>query len=651
MKSDKIILLFCLFGLFIECHGQDNGYSLGFWHHRSLTGQINLKGLYREQRSLFNDIEENRKSAYFQGGFLLNSNSYLWHPDILSININGEFNPETRSERYLIIPDRAEVRTLKKLEIRTSIFNNKSVTLNTYLNLNQNYFNREYLTNVRSNNQQWGGVFSLNNKILPASLTYRNFKWDQKETETGRLFRMNQENFQGRIGKSFGTRDKHELIYSYDDYSYIYDDIDKTANLVNRLALTNSIYFDADKNYSLSSHSSFYDQDGNYSFRKIDVNERINLRFTENFRLYGNYNYYWLENNFQVVNQNRITGSIEHKLYKSLYSSLFIEYSGVGHTLYEERNLKTGGELRYTKEIGSGQLNISYRYYRHHNNMDSEPASLQIINEEQVLSDAEITILNKPYIDINSLVVKDITGTIIYQPIFDYIATEQNSFLEIQRVPGGQIVDNQTVYIDYVAIQPGAYSYEANNNSISAGILLFKRLIEVYYRGSFQYYPRVVEAEYLTLNRYSQNIYGARLDLGFATTGIEYDNYNSNIIPYRSLRLYVNMTWSIRAKLIFSVNGNLRNYSLLGEEINQKYSNLSGRVAYSINSRTKANIEIGYLAQNGPNIDLELITTRAEISTSLRQLYIKAGIEMYRRHYLNSDITFNGTYIQFIRKF
>ena len=68
-----------------------------------------------------------------------------------------------------------------------------------------------------------------------------------------------------------------------------------------------------------------------------------------------------------------------------------------------------------------------------------------MLNEEQVLRDGEMTLLNKPYVDVNSVVVKDVSGTLIYQANFDYILLERAGYVEIQRIPGGLIPNKGTV--------------------------------------------------------------------------------------------------------------------------------------------------------------------------------------------------------------
>ena len=179
------------------------------------------------------------------GGIKLNTSSYLWDKDIILIDLNGAYSPETRDEKYITIPDRSEVRTLKKVDLMATFCNNKPVTLQGFFNFDQNYYNRELLTNVRSNNLQWGGMLSLNNKFLPVTLTYRNQNWDQEEIQTGRSFNMDQENMQARASKSFGSRDRSELIYSHNNYLYRYAELHQTHHLIDRVALNNNLYFDA----------------------------------------------------------------------------------------------------------------------------------------------------------------------------------------------------------------------------------------------------------------------------------------------------------------------------------------------------------------------------------------------------------------------
>lgn len=638
---------------FMGCFSQSI-HSLGVWHIMAISGEIDLKGQHRQLESEFNDVIEDQRSTYLLGGIKLNTRSYLWDEDIILIDLNGAYSPETRDEKYINIPDRSEVRTLKKIDLMTTICNNKPVTIQGFFNFDQNYYNRELLTNVRSNNLQWGGMLSLNNKFLPVSLTYRNLNWDQQEIQSGRSFNMEQENIQARASKSFGSRDRSELIYTHNNYLYKYAELHQTHHLIDRAALNNNLYFDAGRKYNLNSRISLYNQEGTTSFRRMEVLEGVSFQLPYQLRLTSNFNLYNLKDAEQTWDQKRIRTSLQHRLFQSLTSKVFFEYSKVKQeaaTLHGETDMRGGLDLRYTKKIPTGHLNLSYKYYRHQHSTEGVTGFLQVLNEEQVLTDGEVTLLNKPYVEIVSVIVKDVSGAIIYQPNFDYILVERAGFVEIQRIPGGLIPNNGTVYADYSFQQPGDYSYGANNNNFSASVLLFKRFLELYYRYSVQDYPRIEMADLLTLNYYSQHVYGFRLDVGFARGGIEVDVYDSNIIPYRMRRYFMDLNWNFRSKLLLTLNGNVRDYKMIADEVDQLYANVSGKITYRLGPQMKVSMESGYLNQRGMNIDLDLLTARAEFHSAFNRLHVRLGVEMYRRMYLNSEFAFNGAYIQITRKF
>jgi len=629
-------------------------HSLGIWQLRHISGELNLKGQYRQLESTFNEVFEDQRSAYLLSGIKLNTSSSLWDKDILLIDLGAAYSPELRDEKYITVPDRSEVRTLKKVDLMATLFNNKPITLQGFYNFDQNYFNRELLTHVRSNNRQAGGILSLNNRFLPLSFTYRDQAWSQEEIQTGRLFQMDQESIQARTSKSFGSRDRTELLYSRNSYLYRYAELHQTSHIINRAALNNNLFFDNARKFNLNSRFTWYKQDGTSSFRRIELLESLTLRLPHQFKLMGNFNLYNLKDPIQTWDQRKIRTALQHKLYKSLTSRIFVDYTRIRQeaaSLHTASDTRAGVDLKYSKKIPGGILNLGYRYFRQSHSTEGVQGVLQVLNEVQVLNDGDLTLLNKPYVELPSVVVKDVSGTLIYQLNFDYTLIQRGAYVEVQRIPGGMIPNQGEIFVDYSYIQPGSYGYGANNNHFSAGVLLFDRLLEVYYRYSVQDYPRIRQGDLLTLNFFKQHVYGFRLDFAMLRAGVEADLYDSNIIPYRMMRYYLDVNWNFRSKLLFTLNGNLRDYRMIADEVDQVYANLSGRVAYQIKPRMRVSLETAYLNQRGSNIDLDLLTSRAEFQAYFNKLQLRFGLEMYQRLYQNSEFAFKGAYLQFIRRF
>jgi hypothetical protein len=639
----------------LKIQGQPSLFSLGPWHMRIISGEIDLQGHYRQLKSNINETLEDQRSMYLLSGIKLNTNSYLWDPDIVMLDINGAYSPELRDEKYIALPDRSEVRTMNKIDLRATVFNNKPITLSGFFNSDQNYFNRELLTNVRTETRQYGGMLSTNNRILPLSLSYGNTLWDQEELQTGRLFNMEQDNFQARATKSFGSRDRHELIYAHNDYLYRYAELYQTHHIIDRAALNNNIYFDAARKYNFNSRLTWYKQEGSTEFSRMEAIESFIFDLPANLRFNSNLNLYTMTDPYQDWDKIRFRNSLRHKLFLSLTSRIFFDYGKIRQTtesVHRETDVRGGIDIHYTKKIPTdGYINLTYRYFRHHHDAEGPTGILQVLDEEVTLSDGEISLLKRPYVDIGSIMLTDVTGGIVYQRDFDYLLIERNNYIEIQRIPGGQIPNNSSVYVDYLFVQPGTYEYTASQNQFGASILLFKRLLEFFYRLSIQDYPEVIQGDLLTLNYFTQHVYGARLDVGFARAGIEFDHFDSNIIPYKMKRYFVEMNWNYKTRLLINLNGNLRDYRMIADDVDHLYTNVSGRIAYRIKPNITLSLESGYLNQRGLNIDLDLLTARAEFHSVFRKLHLRMGVEMYRRMYLESDFAFNGAFIRITRKF
>ncbi|NOZ45209.1 MAG: hypothetical protein GXO79_00350 [Chlorobi bacterium] len=648
----KIVYILIFIFLYQTGFAQEMKRSIGFWTLTNMKGEININGLYRKQkRILKSDLTDYPKNALIGGGIDLKTKSYVWHPNFLKLGIDVDYNPEKREDTYLFIPDRSETRNIKKLNINGIFFSKKFISLNTFINLNDNYINSENLTNIRSKNKKYGGSLFFRNKYLPLSVSYSKGKWDQKEINTGRTFKNDEKNFESRLNKTTKRGDNHELSYTYNDYIRQEADLYKVSNKTRNLNLSNNIYFDNKKKYNFNSRIINYSQIGNDTFKRFQLMENFVFKLPENFVLTSSYQYYNTKLESQQYSQQNIKSKLGHQLFLSLKSNIFYEYNKVIHTEYKETDKRSGISFNYSKKIPKGQLNLAYRYYGQQQNMQSQPKIISVYNEEYIISDEQINLLSKPYIIEESITVTDITGTSIYQLNLDYILIVHNNFIEIQRLPGGQIVNGSTIYIDYQATYPGSYNYLAGNQAFSASIYLFNRLIEVYYRFIKQDYQKLKSTDFLVLNYFNQNIYGAKFKIGFLNTGFEFDNYQSSIIPYKMKKAFLQVQGSIQKKIRYSINGNIRDYYLTDEKARQQYADIFGKLAYKINTATKVNIELGYRKQIGSGIDLNLLNSRNEITTVYRKLYFTLGFDIYRRDYLDEIINYIGVDFKIIRKF
>ena len=622
-----------------------------FWKLISYSGEVKAKGYYSEQNRSLGSFSDFQRSSSLSGGILLNTSSYFLHPKFLIMNLNGEYNPETRMDRYLITPDQAQQISIKRLNIQTTFLNQKPVTFSPFINFDDSYITRENLTNIKSNSTQWGARLTSNLKYFPLLADFSQRKWTQTEIPTNRTIHLDENLFHTSLIKSFTKFDRNELMFSDMEHSNINENFSHTYNKVQEVSLNDEIVFDKKRNYRIYSNISNTTNQGYINFNRFMVLENLNLRLPKNFTLAGNYNLNNYQNSQYKLSQNTYAGSLGYKLFKSLESKVFYEKIELNHSLYKETNQKIGGELKYSKKIPTGNLFLYYKYYRYHQDMKSDPKTLLIQNEETLLIDNQIVLLSKPYANINSVVVKDVTGTIFYQINLDYVLVQRNNFIEIRRVPGGMITNNTSVFVDYTATQPGDYKYDANCNFFNASLFLFKNKLELYYKRNSQNFVKVDKVDYLSLNYFTQNVVGTKLDFGFINFGVDYDYYKSSILPYKMTRYFVNVQKSLNQKVTLLLNCNRQEYHMINENLNQIFNDVIGKVTYQITRKTAFNIESMYRKQQGAGIDLDLITGTAELTTSFRQIYISLKAEVYKREFISEKIYFRGGFLTISRRF
>jgi hypothetical protein len=654
LRAKYMIIAPIILALSCNVLAQSNGKSMYFWRLNSVSGEARLEAHYREQEQIGVSINETQKSSFLSGGLLIRTNSSILHPNFMVLDVDAGFFPATSRDTYIVVPDQSEVRTVKKLDVTALFFKQKPINISLFGNFDESYSTRENLTDVKTVNRHLGTSLVYSNKFLPVTFDFHSRKWDEKEIQTGRSYTLDQKLFNASAIKSFTKRDRNEFRYSHDDNVNVNQNLYRVANTIDNIDFYSRINLDAKQKYNLNTTVSNISQYGNINLKRFQASESFMGQLPKNFSVYISYNFYKSQQESNNLQQHNVNASLKKKIYESLITGVNFEYNKINHTVYKEYNTKAGFELNYTKKIPTGgQLIIAYRFDRYHQDYTADPSARSIVSEPYTLTDSKIVLLRLPDINIATVVVKDYSGTLIYQIGIDYILVERGKYIEIRRIPGGLIANNSAVLVDYTAIQPGSYKYDANAHVLNTSVYLLNNVLSFYYRFSTQDYTNLVSTEFVTLNYFTQNLVGTRVDFGFFYAGIEYEDYKSSILPYRMTRYYANFQKYIGNKLMVMLNGNVQDYVMLDkpEPEYQKYMDVTGKAIYTIYKLTSLNVDLMYRKQKGSGIDLDLFTAKTEITSIISRLYVTLGVELYHRNYVGEILNFKGTYIKIVRKF
>lgn len=653
MRFNNVYIALIIFLLPVNCYSQNSIFSLGLWNITSLSGEMKVGGLYGIGTTNSYGINNKDWATNYYGGIYLKSSSYIWNPNFLALNIEGGYFPESRQDLYLIYQSHYDMINMEKLHISATLFPKKAISLNTYVNFDDSYDNREALTDIRTNSKSYGGTLTITNKFAPFSLAYNNTEWDTKEIQTNQNYHYNQENLEERMSKSFGINDRNDLTYTHHDFLTQEYGIDAVRNISDNVELIDNYFFDSAKFSHANSNITATNQVGADSFKMFRASESIFYKLPYHLTWNNNYSYYYLNQEQEQLSLNSFSSDLGHQLFQSLHSDLVYEYNNALETSYHEINDKIGINIVYTKKIlYNGVLTLGYNYSWMHENRTSQDVLLYIENEQYTFSGSKVIMIKSPYIDSSSIVVKDVTGTIIYQNGFDYKLIRWGNYFEIQRIPGGQIADNTSVYLYYTATQPGSYQYDANLQNISANISLFNRLISIYFKETKTNYVNVKNTDALVLDYLTDDLYGARFEYKIATAGVEYDNYQSTITPYTMTRCFLNLQGNLKKNIVYSVFANWRQYEIPTEVEDRIYEDINVMLAYALSAKTKLDFTTGYQYQRGEAINLDLFTARCKVTTYFHGLFISGDIDMYDRVYLDNQRTsFIGATAQIVKKF
>lgn len=636
-------------------------FSLGFWNFSSVYGEFRFGGMFHQGGMSSQSASDYVKSKSYYGGLQLNTNSYIWSPNFITLGINANYTPSSAESKRQLFNNRYDLVDSRNINIYSSILPTKKFTLNGFASFNDNYDNRENLTDLKNQGKTLGMSLAIKSKRLPVFMSYTNSLYEQHELTTIHQIIYNESSFIANLSKSYTSRDKTELSYNNKTFCR---GVDTFANVINNLQtvqLRNTLFLDSVKNTRLSTDIYALRQCGIDSFDQLRVSESFNKRLKNKTQIASNYSFFYSQNPHQCFNQNQINAVVSKQFFESLTLGVNGEYNKADQTEYKDWFLNLGYNATYSKRIlRKNYLTISYNYNTLRTCHESGDQTLNVINEVYTLDDNAVVIIKAPYVLQPTLLVKDITGTIIYTLNIDYQLYTHGNYLEIKRIPGGLIPPNGNVYLTYTATQPGSNQYDANQTSFSADLTLLKRFLDLYYHNTCVDYCNLNNTDALYLNYFNNSIYGVKSDYKFLSIGAEVNDYQSNLYPYKMARGFLTIQGKNSNKLIYALNANYRYfYNIQNNEtknalsdVSRTYYDANANVTYVVNVKTKIDFNAVYTYQNGQQVDLELLSGRIRLTKSIRSISLIASLDAYQRSYLNTQ-KYNsiGGSLQIVKKF
>ncbi len=403
----------------------------------------------------------------------------------------------------------------------------KPYTLNIFGNRQQISEWAAFSGSSDSTTNSYGVNGQLKYKTLPTTLGYSHTETDQ----TG-FYASND------IHDDFNLSSEHQTERSNTHLTSVFsEDKRNSENLTNQIKSFNNNLFNnyrvtEDNKVILDSAMTYSTQEsGWYDTQHINLREHLGWRHYPN--LQSNYSASHTRQESGDFNSEMTTldAGLTHLLYKNLTTNVGSRASQ--NTYSDGKETAADGFLNfsYNRPLSWTTLGLNSGWdYLYTDRSGFTSTEALVTNETHILSLNNEIYLNHYNVNLDSIIVTNSSGTIIYIANIDYTIEEINGYVRIRRVPFGAIKDGQIAAFTYRYQQDSAY-----NDAVFAENYGFN--FDLWHDWRFSYNITRITQNILSgeapQNLIDDTIQRAdlRYDIGWSATSVSYEDNNRLSAP------------------------------------------------------------------------------------------------------------------------
>ena len=408
---------------------------------------------YEEEKRTLQDTETKTTTHDIRENVIIRTGGWVYHPNLMNYRLTLE--PEWRQESFRHF--RSETGSTQTNDRDTSVLaydaettflSRKPCSLDIFANRSTRKIDLSFTQDTDIETETWGSRLKFSNPVLPVTVSFTNRKSDQ----TG-FYDSDEDRDQLQVTI------RHNAKRSTSTLNLLRDDTEKTtrstldtrdvSSRTTNAEFTNTYLFTGDERVRLDSLLYL----GRAEYDDVQMDTRL---ITENFFWTYNKNLliqYTADFNRREVDgfetkENAHKALLTHRLGDSLITNFgagvsYNDYAGGSMDRY-----RSDLDFRYRRPIPWGNIELGARY-DYEKSTRSGTGKVIPVEERHVLAAGEETILGEEDIAVESIVVTDLTGTIVYAENIDYMIFEVGPDVRISRSLLGAIADGQEVSIHY----------------------------------------------------------------------------------------------------------------------------------------------------------------------------------------------------------
>ncbi len=500
---------------------------------------------YRQDR-IGGDETHQTRPTYEQEIYVL-THSYAYHPNLLNMDLGGGLlfiQQDFESDQG----DSSSQDILYNLTARLHFLEGKLYPFTLYYDRSNPSVSTSLSGRFLTENTRYGFNATLRQPLLPVTVT---MEASRVETDgSGFDTSIDQTTDQAQISaqKSYGRGNSVRLSFLTSEAVSASGSlglpIQQTSTTTRSTGVDASNYFGDNRQLQLIQSFTYNDQETEQLQNpSIDVKSSrysTDLRWNHNKSTRSFYQYRFQNSDrsdADTTNHSATIGAAyepEHGLHGSMDihgEDEVQDTSGLDRSRYG--SLVVAG---YNRDIPNGSLHLGMSLLYDRTDQSSNQGTALVIDENITLAGTTAVSLQQDFVISSSIVVTNLASTQTFVENLDYRVITVGSNTEIQRLIGGNILDGETVSVDYQYQTGGTFEFDTFNQSYFLN-LRFYRFHELFaqYRDSSQ---TVVSGAATTPLNTSENILaGVRVEYPFLSGWLvggeaSYEEQDQGISPF-----------------------------------------------------------------------------------------------------------------------
>ena len=597
-----------------------------------------------EKRTVQGSAPISRERVYVAPTLKLIVDGSVYHPNLMEYHIDVEGGAAVQSETLQTGSVKNtetagnETDTLERYHLMARFFKEKPYITTLYADKDQQFRDYDFFSRVEVDNDQYGLESGYWAGPVPFKLSALHHEeqtigFDREYSQTDYTVTLRAQNRRGLY-------DSTEASYTFYDFSRQDQNVATDKGINHSIDLNDTETFGTAERVRLNSTIYYYDL-GTQAAPSTSASAQEHMLIKHREHLESSYDYSFDRHTADPAEEDQTHQgqvSLRHQLYESLVSTLDVhgltqEASGDGSTLGINR-YGVGLNESYTKKLDTwGHLSMGYTGRIDQEQRTSSGTTLNVVNESHRLTDGAITLLNQPRVDVSTIRVTDATGAITYRELLDYQVINLGQMTQIQRVPGGLITNGQSVLVSYTVTNQSSADFQTLFNQVQFRLDLFGDLLGLYARYG-RTAPSNVDTNVVIVADITDTSVGLDAHWQWLRTGAEYEDYQSNLAPFQTSRLFQSFLFEPtgNSSLSLDLSENWTTYLDANRRLTAYQA--IGRYRLQFGPYLAWNVEGGVRTQRGEGFDQDLTTARTTADFNMGKLILQLGYQYTDENFL-----------------